>query len=344
VRQALVSLGMLHLEFTTTDNNTGVEVLNQYGKTLRMLKRRLDNADAGALKTAIVCCILFCCFEAACNNYNAATSHLQNGLSLMSSFERAQKDKDKDFDVLARMLEGLDVQASLLNDARKPQLPHEPDARLPGTAFSTLDEAYQTLMRLKNGFLSSLITASPQTPLRRDSLTAPALTEKDLLLRRLHLWLGRFENSEFIEKQETGAQMLLFHYKVADMFLTGSYPANATAVFEANPNTRAREILDLAEDVLRRTGYGGGSRRSLSSETGVAAPLFAMAMKCSDDHVRARALQLLERSDRREGLYDTQVMATNIQEVVAARDKERQLFNEQSSNELSIRHLDFLSK
>ena len=317
VRQALVSLGMLHLEFTTK-TTTRVEVLGQYGRTLRMLKRRLDNPD-GAVKTAIVCCILFCCFEAACNNYSGATSHLQNGLEMLKRLD------DADFDVLSRTLGGLDVQASLLNDSRVPQLSsnlYEP--------FTTLDEAYHGLMKLQNRLLRSFITT------RRD-VPAPALDEKDTLSRDIHLWLQQYNQIEFTDKQKAAAQMLIFHHKVADMFLEASYPANAAAVFEASPNPRVEAILDLAEDVLKYSPSSTGT--SLTSETGVVAPLFALALKCSDDHVRSRVLQLLGGSDRREGLYDTKGMAKTVQEFITARE-ERQVFNEQSSNEVSIRHLD----
>jgi hypothetical protein len=332
VRQALVSLGMLHLEFTTTSRDTaGVEVLTQYGRTLRMLKRRLDTADAGAMKTALICCILFCCFEAACNNYSGATGHLQNGLNLLSKFH-----DDPDLDVLTRMIGGLDVQASLLNDSRPPQLV---SGSLPDTTttFPTLDEAYQMQTKLKSDLLRSLMTAVPQKSAKRGGLPAP--DTRDAVARQLDLWWTRFEHFEATEAQETGAQILRFHHKVACMFLDGSSPANRARVFGPIPNTRAQEILDLAEDVLRRSE--GGSRRSLSIETGAVAALFAIAMQCSDDHVRTRALELLDSLDRREGLYDTRSMIRSLQEFMAARDGERLLLNEQSSNELSIRHLDF---
>jgi hypothetical protein len=335
VRQALVSLGMLHLEFTTTSRDTaGVEVLTQYGRTLRMLKRRLDNADAGAMKTALICCILFCCFEAACNNYNGATGHLQNGLNLLSNFH-----DDPDLDVLTRMIGGLDVQASLLNDSRPPQLESDilPDTTTITTTFPTLDEAYQMQTKLKSGLLHSLMTAMPQNSPKRGGLPVP--DKKDALAKQVDLWWTRFEHFKTTEAQETGAQILRFHHKVASMFLDGSSPANSARVFGSSPNTRAQEILDLAEDVLRRSE--GGSRRSLSIETGVVAPLFAMAMQCSDDHVRTRALGLLDSLDRREGLYDTQGMIRSLQEFMAARYGERLVLNEQSSNELLIRHLDF---
>jgi hypothetical protein len=332
VRQALVSLGMLHLEFTTTSRDTaGVEVLTQYGRTLRMLKRRLDKADAGAMKTALICCILFCCFEAACNNYNGATGHLQNGLNLLSNFH-----DDPDLDVLTRMIGGLDVQASLLNDSRPPQLESEslPDTT---TTFLTLDEAYQMQTKIKSDLLHSFMTAMPQKSPKRGGL--PALDKKEALAKQIDLWWTRFEHFQTTEAQETGVQILRFHHKTASMFLDGSSPANNAKVFGSSPNTRAQEILDLAEDVLRRSE--GGARRSLSIETGVVAPLFAMAMQCSDDHVRTRALGLLDSLDRREGLYDTQGMIRSLQEFMAARDEQRMVLNEQSSNELAIRHLDF---
>ncbi|KAG6355020.1 hypothetical protein INS49_004101 [Diaporthe citri] len=75
------------------------------------------------------------------------------------------------------------------------------------------------------------------------------------------------------------------------MLLEANYPTN-DLVFGASPNFRAERILDMAHKVLDHSQGGetslkqdsGGQRRVFSSESGIVAPLFALAAKCSDEN------------------------------------------------------------
>lgn len=316
VRQALVSLGSLHLQMTTDAG--GSEALTHYGKALRMLARRLGSVDSRVRMTALTCSILFHCFEAAAQNYGAAARHLQNGLNLLAHPSTYKiHGEDGDFHVLSHMFETLDVQATLLSYERpRPQLTDLTDISV--DTFSTLDEAQQKFIRLQNRLLRFVIPH--KTPNNR-SLPTIVSKQKIVLMEQLNTWLGGLNRLAARENQDEatlcGIDMLLLHWKALLMILDAEY-SNDSTVWNASPNSRADEVLDLAESIIERTGKGSTlddkPRLIISSATGFVVPLFVLAMNCLDENSSSRALKLLETSHRQEGFYSSQVMAKIVRQ------------------------------
>ncbi|KAM0287937.1 hypothetical protein ACHAQH_000002 [Verticillium albo-atrum] len=52
-------------------------------------------------------------------------------------------------------------------------------------------------------------------------------------------------------------------------------------------------------------------------------PLFLLAMKCADERVTERAVELLDASKRREGLYDAAAMASLVGQLKRVMSKRR---------------------
>lgn len=131
VRQALVSLSSLHLNYTTESlSHNGMardDTLVQYGKALRMLQRRMKTPDAEAIRTALVCSVLFYCFEATLGNNEAATHHLQGGLNMLSSCHSNGTEQTEVLHGISLEFERLDLQATLFYDQPVPHLLHPRD-------------------------------------------------------------------------------------------------------------------------------------------------------------------------------------------------------------------------
>jgi hypothetical protein len=106
------------------------------------------------------------------------------------------------------------------------------------------------------------------------------------------------------------------------MLLEANYPENQS-VFGASPNERARQVLMLIEDVLRHESESRPANdhpaRIFSSENGIVAALFLLAMKCSDENVCHRAFGLLSTSQRREDFYDAENMAAIVGSLLTAK-------------------------
>lgn len=349
VRYALISLGMLHLECTTTRlselNTAGALTLRQYGKALRALRRRLGTVDAETTRTALTCCILFYCVEAALGDETAATSHLKNGLNLLASI--GPEERSRDFSAQERVLEGLDLQATLFDDERKPHLvliPHLNRGNFsadttPAETFRNIDEAHRALVVLQNQLFHFLTENTLYKSHSRDSLPAYLLLRKRRLLKQFDSWshhFGRLKNTVSQDEGTVcGTEILLIHWQTSVMLLEADYPADES-IFGAISDPRTEEILTIAENLLERTERHRNSDsirsnvwKSFSSENGIVAPLFMLAMKCMDEHVCDRATALLATSQRREGLYDAQDMVATIEQFVSARQNKRLRHQEQ---------------
>lgn len=338
VRQALVSLSSLHLDCTTAatarPDHTKHGPLAQYGKAIHSLRRRIERPDPNTIKAALTCCILFCCFEEALGDSEAAIRHLNSGLDLLSAQRNSLEfEHDSQLDAMSRVFESLDLQATVFDLGRTPRLHLSTEADGDEKAFLSLDEAYGAFRRLQTSLFHFFTTHLPHKFCGEDSLPPLVSEQKSLFQDRFRAWLARFEQSAFGENtdksEHLGAQLLIIQYHVSKMVLDANYPINES-IFGASPNPRVEKILDMAHELFRHSQGAKASlnqgnvsqRRTFSSENGIVTPLFALAAKCSDETVCDRALELLTRSQRREGLYDSGIMAGVIHHFRAARQSQ----------------------
>ncbi|KAH7017174.1 hypothetical protein EDB80DRAFT_603432 [Ilyonectria destructans] len=335
VRQALVALSSLHLDYVTADSVdaevAGPETLVQYGKALRALQKRLATPSDDASRVALICCVLFYCFESTVGNAEAAMKHLGNGLQVLSSCQEVQRDKGQgdigDLESLSGIFGRLDLQASLFNDSRMPFLTlTSGDEReygiksLTGSGpISSLQSAQTALDKMQNWLIRLLTDCSCYKGQELAAIPPLVLEEKRCLFTEMSRWSQKFSawcsaNLTTDEQSFCWIQMLLVNYRISHMMLESILPDD-DEIFGVSPNLTAHEVLDRVEGVLqvaqqRNTTAEAAKnpRRNFSSENGIVIPLFLLAVKCSDDSVVERASQLLAVSNRREGLYDAAAM------------------------------------
>ncbi|KAF5630342.1 transcriptional regulatory [Fusarium sp. NRRL 52700] len=343
VRQALIAMSSLHLDYISSSPDrasvASPETLSLYGKALRSLGKRIGQPSDGTIRTALICCILFYCCESTIGDRSAALQHLSNGLKLLVSAQREKVAKEsKGMESLTTIFERLDMQASFFEDDRIPILaspeykfrePHH-GLLLSRKSFFGLEDAQQQLVKLQ-AWLYHFVNKNVdfyQEP--KESLSLDILEEKSSLEQSYNAWIegiNEFEKRDQHDDQTLhGIRTLLVHFHVCQMILQSKFPQDH-GVFGVSPNPTAHHILDLAETLLKHTIQVNASpsatrtpRRNFSLETGVVAPLFALAIKCSDESVATRAAQMLAASYRREGLYDAQTMSRIIDELKRSRD------------------------
>ncbi|KAH6629761.1 hypothetical protein C7974DRAFT_454683 [Boeremia exigua] len=200
VRQALVALSSLHLNQTTaipSDRQViDGEVIGKYGKALRALGRRIEQSDFEAMTTALICCVLFYCVEAGLNNAEAAMRHLEHGLTILNSNPARQLEN---FSTVGRVLNGLDLQATLFDDARTPRVDLAYALGLEdvntgnAAAFPHLDEAHHGLLVIENLLFRFLTVNMPYKSSISCQLPASVQTEKIQLMQYLHIWRQKFD-------------------------------------------------------------------------------------------------------------------------------------------------------
>ena len=358
MRQALVALSSVHLGGYAggsggADNG---EPLQQYGKALTALQRRLgagkqETDGQGRERTAMICCVLFYCFESALGESEGAMRHLENGLKILESIrERQYVCRDGEGvkgvgmeareDDIAEMLARLDLQATMFDDNRAPSLAlvsvSEREAGISelgigpsaagedsAEAFCSLEAAYRALNRLQNWLFRFLGENVGFKGLLWEQIPSHVRAEKAQLVRDYARWGMMFEAFRGKSgEMSNGEKILGVQHRVTQLLLESTLPDD-TSTFGFDSS--AWSLLKGIEDVLRSSGDGdeqsGLQCRSFSSETGVVAPLFLLAVKCSDGHVADKAAALLAACGRREGLYDAQVMAGVLQKMCAVREE-----------------------
>jgi hypothetical protein len=89
VRNAIIALGALHEDYQIRSGKYDAQLIEDqsyrdvtllYGKALRQLNQRLNEPSQENAKIAIICSILFACFEVLRRNNMAAVVHYQQGM------------------------------------------------------------------------------------------------------------------------------------------------------------------------------------------------------------------------------------------------------------------------
>ena len=342
MRQALVSLSSMHLDYATSigQDSVGIErnILVQHGKALRALRRRVQMGGSDAIKAALICCVLFHCFEIAIGNSDTAMQHLQNGINILSAWQKTGRNyaEDQAMSAVSAVLERLDLQATMFDNSRTSVLTAKPDksaqesgffCELSMIPFAKLEDARDDLTRLQSWLFQFLNQNLQFKESQAVAIPLSVKMEKKHLLESFSTWHERFEpfaKQSVCRQTACGCKILLIHWQISRMLLLSDYPPN-DFVFGACPNPESERIINLASDILEATeernasaGAAKDPRRNLSLEVGIVAPLFVLAMKCSDESIRGRAMNLLSMSQRREGLFDSQMMASMVRQFQEA--------------------------
>jgi hypothetical protein len=346
VRSALVALSSSHLDHAASnDASTQHHSLEQYGRALRALSKRIEVADNDAIRVALLCCILFYSFSATVGDTAAALQHLDRGLHILTASRQTSHDT-LDQSILSTIAR-LDLQASLFDDSRMPVLQFLSFAGSwnPGVPFNTLHEAQCALDDVQRRIFKFLISNAPFKNEGLENIPPHVMLEKTNLTTDHNTWHDKL--TLFVETgqpaPESGVQMLQIHHKLTNMLLDSNFPYNPEP-FGACPNQPAHEALDMIQHVLQtarqRNASSGAARNAqhnVSLETGIIAPLSLLAIKCSDEAVCARATRLLGLANRKEGLYDAATMVMVLQRLGAIKLRRMETIE----HELQDRSLEF---
>lgn len=340
VRATLVALSSLQLEYTTAATTSDYptrgcayaatpETIMQYERAVRLLRKRLAFAtpNTNTIKTAVICSVLFYAFENALGNSHTAALHINNGMQMVASCRDSPAARsissDDDLPDLVKILERLDLQACLYDNKRilaPPLLLGNEDKAawtIQQDVFLGLDDANTALVKIQIRLVRFLIIYKHCNFELPESIPSLALQQRDILVGQFTMWMDKFielKSTKDMANDHTKScaiATVLVQFHMYRMLLSSTISSEAD-IFKKSPNRTANSILDAVSRILEHLGgqdSNNNARRTFSLETSVVAPLFMMAMKCSDESVCSRALQLLTSLNRREGPYDAQKMA-----------------------------------
>ncbi|RAQ41217.1 hypothetical protein AFGD_011433 [Aspergillus flavus] len=311
--------------------------LAQYSKAASMLCRRLVSNDPQVRAVALMCCIMFICFDLCRGNYKAAFTHLQNGVQILEGqITKANRRHTSPQSIdsgsptesaLTRVLLHLDVQSAHFGDSG-PLLHLHPVVLGVGSrdnlSLNSLREVKQRLDPIMNNILRFRRSCEPYV---RGEISGPFLfdiAEASAEQRRIQAHLDdhirAFE--DYVLRQ---APYLVNSKDARSIDLMRLQNEALTNILETSLVTSEmvyddylpvyKKITRLAEKIITSFQSDYGTHRPcIVMDMGVIPSLLWVCLKCRDFPTRHRAVKLLERWPHREGAYDSHLLVQIVKD------------------------------
>ncbi|KAK4987119.1 hypothetical protein LTR50_004815 [Elasticomyces elasticus] len=318
--------------------NISPHTLSLYIKAVSKLRRYLDSDQRPSRAVALSCCAIFFSFELLRGDHGPALAHLRNGMAILEIWRSEVSlsagettGSDSELKRLEEVFSRLDLQATIYNDTRTPLLTMASRDERSGkqdcvntAAFASIDDAQTTLDKLLNWAFHFLTANSKYKFMPLCEVPPAVVQERFELVTQFRRWSVTLDGFSSCTMQQPsmsptehlvaarsvseGSTLLKIHHRSAQMLLDSCL---AQANFYPNEfDDGGKSVLEMSRPLIKKAVSlsaisAVAARRSFSSELGVVAPLFLLAIKTSDPDIREEAISLIAASGRREGLYDS---------------------------------------
>jgi hypothetical protein len=332
IRHAVVALGALtksvheseHQPFgmIMPPSSSSVEhhefALSQYNKAIINMRQTLSGGKP-PIRTALIACLLFVCFENFQGDCEAATKHLQCGLSLLDQWQAQSSQaqigefqNDEVFQMFIRLnsqsYSYLGSEQTIGNGHMKlfyGENAEKTRAQIP-IIFGDVFEARTCWDFLMERCIDYYKMSTPH----KYGIGLPlwVIAEADAIAAQLQqfedtLWPLLNQPGDELSTIDNGAVVLYLCNKISAMYLQVSVVHGESHWDGFYPHFQ--EIVTRSAKVLERTRTKEPNQTSLFAfELGIIPPLHLAALKCRDPRIRRQAIGLLLSCSRREGCWD----------------------------------------
>lgn len=343
IKHAVIAVASAHERYQGGSEASGESAsleLQQYHKAIASLNQHLSVPTSRGTEVALICCALFICFEGLRGNYNAALIHLQSGIDIIRGWKSTDSstsknqvpylDAETDEDELVELFTRLDFSASAFVPSRPPQMvPREPEPGADKTVRN-LSHARRSLERLVNRTIFFMIQSFAAGPLSSTTTSQPS-SEQESLLAAVSAWSVQFDQllkspqmNNLSGKDLLGAFTLIMHKKTLSIMLqtchhelASTTPSDSVfaqfasdmesivsiAAFVASP-AHNTNLPAHKPDMTLLTG-----QPRFTSDMGIIAPLHYVLLHTRNEELRQRAVGILCETKRREGIWDSGLIA-----------------------------------
>ena len=341
VRSALLAVASIHRNFATKEA-PGVAItdpLKEYNIAIRRLRKYIGSEASPKKKVVLLCCALFYCFDSTRGQQDWAITHLNTALDIIKGTawrgEAADSSPDGnstyEIDVIKQFFSRLDTQAAIFEQRRVPSLElmsrDEKSGRVdvvPST-FTSLSQAEIALDKL-GSWTMRFLSSNRQLKYKTEAEMPVAIAqERRDLKKQFERWgeaakrlidhqdphLDK-EMAQTFQNSISIFTVQLRCYSIGVLtFCTISYAD------QVNMNKELEILLGKIEYVVYRESLGTNpSLRRFSCNSGIITALYYISCKSSRSRIRQRALQLLSETTRREGIWDAQIMAEMVRNMM----------------------------
>lgn len=312
-----------------------------YSKAIQELHIRLaDQGQPSCKDVILLSCILFAVFECLHGHYQSALRHISGGMQLLTAWENETHDDEGgvylDRTTLHSIFLCLDSQAIQLgaSEFRDNFAVHALDDQLHTAQFANLDDAHLFLNQIFHR-VSHLVNWIDPAPADRHA--GPSSTwikvEREHIGLQLHAWDDAFRQLVWVQSDQPAAHLLSVGREVLNSFLGRHVDGSSELDWDQYlPNfekalEHAEIYLDLVGKPSAKAMPSGQEcekpqRPALTIAMDVVMPLFLISTKCRQSNIRHRALTLLQQANRREGIWDSSVIANTAAKLIGIEEKQ----------------------
>ncbi|KAB8257606.1 hypothetical protein BDV32DRAFT_80724 [Aspergillus pseudonomiae] len=341
LRHGMAALACIHREYATdstpsTQSRIGESrnmefALRQTNKSIQALLKLLSEPVLSNQDKMVVLatCILYTCMCSLQGRQYQAFMHINNGLKLFHQWGVGEKLnsqpaawKGADMLLLAFIRFDSQVRPYLVGQTASLSWNNNQIAPSPSTApFTSLLEAYVSLEALFNRIMRFFLSQDTKDP-----CVQSRAAEKEMYIQLLHDWDTRLALLlSTTSKSEDGRALdvLSTRRKFAKVLLCTD-PTQS----ELAPDALLNDCVDMIEAITRILDDSNqqalrqyqhaeqATSANFSLDTGIVEPLFWVGVKCREPTIRRRALDILQRYPRREGICEGMIAGKIVAKVI----------------------------
>ena len=302
--------------------------LSQYNKAITHLTKAMSSSSSNSVDTALLVCILFVCVECLRGDYEPALQHFKGGMSIALAAAGTQGPNSRGHQTTAIREKLLPFfnRLELLGQVYGTQPMYEyglqPSETLPQT-FHSIVEARDSIVHLMN--LSIRLIHSTRTSRYSNGITPIDRLYHSQIINCLHAWKETLDHYLLTvppSPRLTEAATILQIQQLATLTWLNRSLVPEECATDADIPLYERAV-SLAETLPSTTDSAQSFQPStflFDMET--VSPLYLVAIKCRHPAIRRRAIAVLRRRVRREGLWDSGKAAAIAERVVEIEEAE----------------------
>lgn len=316
VRHAILALSSLH-QLSDARSNVDLAKRHQdyadyhHHKALVAAQKLLSSSTAEDIDRVLIACAVFICYDNVRGNYKAAAIHTQSGRSILAQHRTRLKRlaRRNDLGEIQQLFGRLDISAITFSEQNSVYAYRIMDffsssPNLIPDEFMTIDEARAPLVDHVRWTL--LLGGELHEAERAGNFDYIAALERQRVTLTSHMdrWLEHFES--IVAKEPYASRSLILTLRLwhtlALLQLATIYE-DTEMRFDAYLDIFT-QIVEYAEQILSLVSKQE-ERYTFSFDLGISIPLFAVAQRCRDPHIRRRAIALMRTESRQEGAWES---------------------------------------
>jgi hypothetical protein len=300
--------------------------LSQYNKAISHLARAMNSSSSNSVDTALLVCILFVCVECLRGDYKPALKHFQGGMSIALAAAGTGGPNSRGHQTTAirskllPFFNRLELLGQVYGTQPSYEYGLEPSEVLPQT-FHSIVEARDSIVHLMN--LSIRLIHSTKFSRYSNKISTTEYAHHAEIVTYLHAWkhtLDHFLLTRSPSPRLTEAATILQIQQIVTLTWLNRSLVPEECVADKDFPLYERAV-SLAE-TLSFTTADNAQPSTFLFDMETVSPLYLIAIKCRHPLIRRRAIAVLRRSVRREGLWDSGKAAAIAERIVELEEVE----------------------